>query len=131
MGIKVASLSDWKTGKTPLPDERIRQLAKIAGQDAGPWLLLIHSEQDEGDLGKEWAKLYKRLGMAAMALVLCIGSALPGRAEASANRELVHIPTEHNEHPLYIMRNGVLTLLCALAVYQWLSLHRKRTGQCS
>ncbi len=32
---------------------------------------------------------------------------------------------------IYIMRNGVLTLLCALAVYQWLSLHRKRTGQCS
>uniref|UniRef100_UPI003F7E397C DUF3693 domain-containing protein n=1 Tax=Xanthomonas sp. 0924 TaxID=2835534 RepID=UPI003F7E397C len=112
MGIKVASLSDWKTGKTPLPDERIRQLAKIAGQDAGPWLLLIHSEQDEGDLGKEWAKLYKRLGMAAMALVLCIGSALPGRAEASAKRELVHISTEHNEHPLYIMRNVVLTLQC-------------------
>ncbi|TWQ50330.1 hypothetical protein FQJ93_22935, partial [Xanthomonas vasicola] len=26
---------------------------------------------------------------------------------------------------------AVLTLLCALVVYQWLSLHRKRTGQCS
>ncbi|TVS46635.1 hypothetical protein E2P66_22925, partial [Xanthomonas perforans] len=31
--------------------------------------------------------------------------------------------------PLYIMRNGVLTVLCALAAYQCWSLHRKRTGR--
>ncbi|WP_234878684.1 DUF3693 domain-containing protein [Xanthomonas citri] len=107
MGIKVASLSEWNTGKYPMPDERIRQLAKIAGQDPGPWLLLIHSEQDQGELGREWARLYKRLGMAAMALVLCIGSALPGRAEASVKREQVHVSAEHNAHALYIMRSGL------------------------
>lgn len=107
MGIKVASLSSWKKGDSPLPDERIRQLAKIAGQDPGPWLLLIHSEQDEGDLGREWARLYKRLGMAAMALVLCIGSALPGRADASIKREQMHVSAENNAHALYIMRSGL------------------------
>ncbi|OWF60527.1 hypothetical protein B1H41_12705 [Xanthomonas vasicola pv. vasculorum] len=73
MGIKVASLSSWKKGDSPLPDERIRQLARIAGQDPGPWLLLIHSEQDEGDLGREWAKLYKKLGMIAAGILCAIG----------------------------------------------------------
>ncbi|MGS0539361.1 DUF3693 domain-containing protein [Xanthomonas oryzae pv. oryzicola] len=73
MGIKVASLSSWKQGDSPLPDERIRQLARIAGQDPGPWLLLIHSEQDEGDLGREWAKLYKKLGMTAAGILCAIG----------------------------------------------------------
>ncbi|MCC4621542.1 hypothetical protein LL965_16160 [Xanthomonas cassavae CFBP 4642] len=32
-------------------------------------------------------------------------------------------------HIIYIMRSGLLTLLCALAAYQCWSLHRKRTGQ--
>ncbi|RBD55301.1 hypothetical protein BRM06_09980 [Xanthomonas oryzae pv. oryzae] len=75
MGIKVASLSAWKIGASPLPDERITQLAKIAGQDPGPWLLLIHSEQDQGELGREWAKLYKRLGMTAATILCAMGLA--------------------------------------------------------
>ncbi|EKQ61378.1 hypothetical protein MOU_17807, partial [Xanthomonas citri pv. malvacearum str. GSPB1386] len=83
MGIAHGVLYEWRDGKKPVPDERIQQIAKIAGQDPGEWLLLIHSEQDQGELGREWAKLYKRLSMAAMALVLCIGSALPERAEAA------------------------------------------------
>lgn len=107
MGVTSAAISEWNQGHKPIPDERIRQLAKIAGQEPGPWLLLIHSEQDKGELGKEWAKLYKRLGMAAMALVLCIGAALPGRAQASSAKDEVHISTEDNAHALYIMRNGV------------------------
>ncbi|WP_434989702.1 DUF3693 domain-containing protein [Xanthomonas melonis] len=90
MGVSSGIVSQWKLGNKPIPDERIQQLARIAGQEAGPWLLLIHSEQDQGDLGREWAKLYKRLGMAAMGLVLCIGAALPGRAEAAALREIHH-----------------------------------------
>ncbi|MFB8956120.1 DUF3693 domain-containing protein [Xanthomonas arboricola] len=90
MGVSSGIVSQWKLGNKPIPDERIQQLARIAGQEAGPWLLLIHSEQDQGDLGREWAKLYKRLGMAALALVLCIGAALPGRAEAAVLREIHH-----------------------------------------
>ncbi|MFL8034593.1 DUF3693 domain-containing protein [Xanthomonas vasicola] len=102
MGIAHGVLYEWRDGKKPVPDERIQQIAKIAGQDPGEWLLLIHSEQDQGDLGREWAKLYKRLGMAAMALVLCIGAALPGRAEAAVH----HAFEANNANALYIMRNG-------------------------
>ncbi|WP_372379943.1 DUF3693 domain-containing protein [Xanthomonas sp. NCPPB 1062] len=88
MGIAHGVLYEWRDGKKPVPDERIQQIAKIAGQDPGEWLLLIHSEQDQGELGREWAKLYKRLGMAAMALVVCISAALPGRAEAALHHAL-------------------------------------------
>lgn len=80
MGITVSSLSDWKVGKSPIPDDRIQQLAKIAGQDPGPWLLLIHSEQDGGELGREWAKLYKRLAGTAVLAALAVGIISPAFA---------------------------------------------------
>ncbi|WP_394687117.1 DUF3693 domain-containing protein [uncultured Xanthomonas sp.] len=86
MNITSGVLSEWKKGNKPIPDERIHQLAKIAGQDAGPWLLLIRSEQDQGELGREWAKLYKRLGATA-AVFLCVigiaGNALSATAPES------------------------------------------------
>ncbi|WP_259387997.1 DUF3693 domain-containing protein [Xanthomonas vasicola] len=41
--------------------------------------------------------------MAAMALVLCIGAALPGRAEAA----LHHAFEANNANALYIMRSGL------------------------
>lgn len=75
MGISSGVLSQWKLGNKPIPDERIQQLARIAGQDAGPWLLLIHSEQDQGELGREWAKLYKRLSATAVVFLCVIGMA--------------------------------------------------------
>ncbi|WP_343124080.1 helix-turn-helix transcriptional regulator [Xanthomonas oryzae] len=75
MGISSGALSQWKLGNKPIPDERIQQLARIAGQDPGPWLLLIHSEQDQGELGREWAKLYKRLGMTAATILCAVGLA--------------------------------------------------------
>ncbi|WP_341273070.1 DUF3693 domain-containing protein [Xanthomonas oryzae] len=73
MGVSSGIVSQWKLGNKPIPDERIQQLARIAGQEAGPWLLLIHSEQDQGDLGREWAKLYKKLGMTAAGILCAIG----------------------------------------------------------
>ncbi|MCG8276638.1 DUF3693 domain-containing protein [Stenotrophomonas sp. NLF4-10] len=80
IGVTVASLSEWNTGKRPIPDDRIQQLAKIAGQDAGPWLLLIHSEQDQGELGREWAKLYKRLASTALVVAIAAGTISPAFA---------------------------------------------------
>ncbi|WP_230598938.1 DUF3693 domain-containing protein [Xanthomonas albilineans] len=88
-------MNDWRRGLKPVPDERIRQLAKFAGQDPGVWLLLIHSEQDEGDLGREWAKLYKRLASATIALLMCIGTALPDHAKASHINALHEAQTRH------------------------------------
>lgn len=80
MGVSSGVLSEWKSGTKPIPDERIQQLAKIAGQDAGPWLLLIHSEQDQGELGREWAKLYKRLASTALVVAIAAGTISPAFA---------------------------------------------------
>lgn len=71
IGVSHTKVSEWKTGKKPVPDERIQQLAKVAGQEPGPWLLLIKSEQDEGDLGRLWAKLAKQLTAVAGVVALC------------------------------------------------------------
>lgn len=80
MGVSSGILSQWKLGNKPIPDDRIQQLAKIAGQDPGPWLLLIRSEQDGGELGREWAKLYKRLAGTAVLAALAIGIISPAFA---------------------------------------------------
>lgn len=84
MGVTVATLSEWNTGKRPIPDERIQQLAKLAGQEPGPWLLLIHSEQDGGELGRTWAALAKQLGAVTMAVMLVVGMAFPALAGSKA-----------------------------------------------
>lgn len=72
MGISSGVMSDWRAGNRPIPDERIRQLAKIAKVDAGEWLLLIHMEAAPGELGREWRKLAIRLGVPMLALCVTI-----------------------------------------------------------
>lgn len=72
MGISSGILCEWKQGIKPIPDERIRQLAKIARVDPGEWLLLIHMEAAPGELGREWRKLAIRLGVPLMALCVAV-----------------------------------------------------------
>ena len=59
------TVSQWKAGAVPISDERIAQIARIAGEDGGEWLLTIHS-QDNGAAGRAWRGLQQRLGLAAM-----------------------------------------------------------------
>jgi transcriptional regulator with XRE-family HTH domain len=98
-----ALISDWQRGEKPIPNERIRQIAKVANQDAGPWLLLINAEQEHGELGKEWAKLAKRLTATAALLVITVANALPGRAQANA--EMPAFAKAEQASTLCIMRN--------------------------
>lgn len=72
MGISSGILCEWKQGIKPIPDERIRQLAKIAKVDPGEWLLLIHMETAPGELGREWRKLAIRLGVPLAALCVAV-----------------------------------------------------------
>lgn len=84
MEVSHALVSDWQRGEKPMPNERIRQIAKIAHQDAGPWLLLINAEQEGGELGREWAKLAKRLG-AAVAMLVVAALPLPSKASIASD----------------------------------------------
>nr|WP_276533672.1 DUF3693 domain-containing protein [Xylella fastidiosa] len=90
LGIGHTSLNDWQREIKPMPEERIRQLAKFAGEDPGHWLLLIKSEQEKGDLGKEWAKLYKRLTATAATLIAgaCVSSSNVSYASIGNKEEL-------------------------------------------
>lgn len=90
VGVSHTKVAQWKNGDFPIPDDRIRQIAKLAAQDPGPWLLLIKSEQDDGELGREWAKLAKRLGAVGLAVLCAIGfsGAMPGKAYAARVSEL-------------------------------------------
>lgn len=86
VGVSHTKIAQWKNGDFPIPDDRIRQIAKLAAQDPGPWLLLIKSEQEDGELGREWAKLAKRLGAVGMAVLCAIGFSLPIAGNAHARR---------------------------------------------
>jgi transcriptional regulator with XRE-family HTH domain len=83
IGVSHTKVAEWKNGESPMPEERIRQIAKLANQDPGPWLLLIKSEQEGGELGREWAKLAKRLAATAALLAVVIFPALPSHAQAA------------------------------------------------
>lgn len=82
MGISSGILCEWKQGIKPIPDERIRQLAKIAKVDPGEWLLLIHMEAAPGELGREWRKLAIRLGVPMLGLCVAISPFLLGESIA-------------------------------------------------
>lgn len=86
VGVSHTKVAQWKNGDFPIPDDRIRQIAKLAAQDPGPWLLLIKSEQEDGELGREWAKLAKRLGAVGLAVLCAIGFSLPMAGNAYAAR---------------------------------------------
>ena len=65
IGVTRQLVSQWRTGKTPLPDERIAQLARISKDDPGRWLVAIRAEQSHGEAAKAWTVLSKRIGAAA------------------------------------------------------------------
>lgn len=66
LGVTRQVVSAWKTGDEPMPKERIAQTARIAGLDAGEWLIAIEAEQATGDVKKGLQNVLKRLGIAAM-----------------------------------------------------------------
>lgn len=65
-------VSQWRTGKNPLSDERVAQLARLCKEDAGQWLVAIRAEQSQGDAARAWATLARRLGAAAAVGVVAL-----------------------------------------------------------
>ncbi|MBD4117713.1 hypothetical protein GUH64_04400, partial [Xanthomonas citri pv. citri] len=104
----------------------IAQLCAMAKLDGGEWMARIHAERAASPAERAlWRSVLDRLSAAAAVVALLVLAVHTGAHEAL----LAALSPVAVTHPLYIMRNGLLTLLCALAAYQCWSLHRKRTGQ--
>lgn len=104
LGIAHGVLYEWKAGTKPIPEERILQIARIAGQDPQPWLLLIKSEQGEGELSREWGKMAKKL--AAITGIAALFAAIYWTDQPTTIKEwisampliLAAIPVGHDVH---------------------------------
>lgn len=66
LGVSRQVVSGWRHGSKFPSDERIVQLARIAGIEAGPYLVGVHAEHAGGAAGRAWAALARRLGTAAV-----------------------------------------------------------------
>lgn len=88
LGVSRQLVNQWRKGANPMSDERIAQIAGIAGEDVSTWLVLVRAEQTHGDAGRAWAKLARQLGAAAALAVVGLFVALPGQARASAGANL-------------------------------------------
>lgn len=91
IGVSKQAVSRWKKGVEPLPDERIAQLARIAGLDGGEWWVLVKSDEAPESVRRRVRYVIERLGIAA---ALCLAVGLPYSAKAEPL------------NPIYIMRNG-------------------------
>lgn len=58
-----------------MPDDRIVDLATLAGEDAGYWLVAIRADQSGPKIGPHWQKLIERLSTAAL-IALAVAPAL-------------------------------------------------------
>ena len=81
LGVSRQLVSQWRKGANPLSDDRIAQIAHLAKEDGGRWLLTIHAERASGAAAKDWQKLLRQFGAAAA--VACV-AVMPLISQATA-----------------------------------------------
>lgn len=75
IGVQRSLVSGWRSGAVPMPDDRIVDLATLAGEEAGYWLVAIRADQSGPKIGPHWRKLIARLSTAAL-IVLAVAPSL-------------------------------------------------------
>lgn len=80
LGVSRQQVSRWKTGIDAVPDDRLRQLARMAHEDYDKWVLLLEADRSTGDRKRAWERLASRLGVAAALALAIMLPALPARA---------------------------------------------------
>lgn len=65
IGATRQELNAWKSGKAPIPQRRIAQIARIAQEDAGEWWLLIEAERAAPEVRPAVTRKLRALGIAA------------------------------------------------------------------
>lgn len=84
LGVSRQLLSNWRKANDPIADDRIVQLARVAKEDPGTWLVAIHAELAQGETARTWLNIAKKLGYAAtLAFLGLAATTLPGTAYAA------------------------------------------------
>lgn len=94
-GLSRQTISQFKTGVVPVPEERIAEFARIAGEDPAAWLLLIKSEQTTGEAGKVWARLARQFGAAAALAFVSLAVAPYSQASVMHEKVGADSPSMH------------------------------------
>jgi transcriptional regulator with XRE-family HTH domain len=109
-----AYLSSWRNGKDVMPDDRVVQLALLAGVDPADWLVLITTEQTTGATHRAWERVLQRLAIAAIFLTPLIASASPEKHGFFAPPEI-----QNDASTRLIMRSGIVS--CLIRLRRWAS----------
>ncbi|MCU1054627.1 hypothetical protein JAK47_08800 [Stenotrophomonas maltophilia] len=82
LGMTRAVVSTWRSGRNPIPDERIAQLCALGKLDGPLWIAMIHAERAQSATERAlWRLMLDRMGAAAAAVAL-VALSMPGLANA-------------------------------------------------
>lgn len=70
LGVSRQSVSSWRNGLTPLPEDRVRELARLAHVDAAEWWLAIQSDNAPEAMKPRVRAVLARLGIAAVLAIV-------------------------------------------------------------
>ena len=76
LGVSRQSVSSWRNGITPLPEARVRELARMAHVDEAEWWLAVQADSAPEAMKARLRSVLARAGIAAL---LALAS-LPGMA---------------------------------------------------
>lgn len=115
LGVKAPTVSQWRHGTHPLPEERVLQLCEMAGiTDTGPWLIAAQADAARSEAVRaalESVLDRLRPALAGVGLVMLGFAAFwtpyPVAAKAKAEAE--------PKSAMYIMRNWLRRLVAAFA----------------
>ena len=81
------TISDYRKGKRPIPDERVVDLALLAGLDPGLTLLKMKAHYADGRSREYWEGLAKRVLASVLAVALGFGLR-PGTGKAEGDQQV-------------------------------------------
>ncbi|UXB38967.1 DUF3693 domain-containing protein [Stenotrophomonas maltophilia] len=106
MGLTRAVISTWRSGRNPIPDERIAQLCALAKLDGPAWTARVHAERAASPAERAmWKSMLDRLSAAAAVLAL-VAVAMPGAARAKGV-DLQGISAGSPPHSVYYVHYAI------------------------
>ncbi|WP_237052781.1 hypothetical protein [Marilutibacter chinensis] len=86
VGVSRSIVSEWRKGTKFPSEDHVCALARMAGEDAAPWLVLTQAEKSTGPAHRAWLDLARQLGAAAaLAVVALMVFPAPAKAKVPAN----------------------------------------------